>query len=399
MELYLQFGYGMMDHSRSLLTEWGGGTVILSPRDLKDGQLDRLSAAINRIPNGAVMLDPQFYLPHADHSRLVSHEYWPKGYTTGAFFAGPQLAELLYNLRLLNNRFETSEAILPGLLAAEINDDWLAIQRMILEEARAANFDRALCQTIAISADACRVETQVARLLEHTAKFPADSYYLVCEHPKGMYLVDDAAWLANVLDIAAGLKLIGSKVVIGYCNHQMLIAGAVKADAIASGNWMNVRAFPPEKFRASYEEEVKHKSVWYYCPQALSEYKLPFLDIARTVGLLSLLAPTVRDPRIDMLFGGGQPSAIGLSEQNAFRYYLSSLKRQVDETVKDTFDETVATHETLLSSAEALLRTLSGARISGQMRDFSGVIDVNRAALASINATRGALLRRRWPTL
>lgn len=399
MELYLQFGFGMMDHSRTLLSEWGGGTVILSPRDLKDGQLDRLAAAINRIPDGAVMLDPQFYLPHADHSRLVSHAYWPSGYTTGAFFAGPQLAQLLYNLKLLNNRLETSEVILPGLLAAEINDDWLAIQRMILEEARAADFDRPLCQTVAISADACRIEAQVAKLLEHAAKFPADSYYLVCEHPKGAYLVDDATWLANVLDITAGLKLNGSRVVIGYCTHQMLIAGTAKADAIASGNWMNVRSFPPEKFRASYEEEIKHRSVWYYCPQALSEYKLPFLDIARTVGLLNLLAPAVRDSRVEALFSGGQPSAIGLPEQNAFRYYLCSLKRQVDETVKDTFDDTVAQHEVLLSAAETLLRTLSGSKISGQLRDFSDIVAVNRAALASISVTRGSLLRRRWSTL
>jgi hypothetical protein len=58
MRLYLQFGWGTMDHSRSLISEWGGGTVILSPRDLKDDQLSRFSKAVNRIPNGAVMLDP-----------------------------------------------------------------------------------------------------------------------------------------------------------------------------------------------------------------------------------------------------------------------------------------------------------------------------------------------------
>jgi hypothetical protein len=34
MELYLQFGYGMMEHTRRLVDEWDGGTVILSPRDL-----------------------------------------------------------------------------------------------------------------------------------------------------------------------------------------------------------------------------------------------------------------------------------------------------------------------------------------------------------------------------
>jgi hypothetical protein len=399
MELYLQFGYGMMDHSRSLISSWGGGTVILSPRDLKDGQLDRLSKDINRLSNGAVMLDPQFYLPHSDHSRLVSHSYWPTDYATGAFFAGPQLSKLIYDLKLLNDALDTSEAILPGLLATQINNDWLSAQRMILDEAKNTSFGKPLCQTIAISADACRDDTQVANLLEHTAEYKAESYYLVCEHPKGNYLVDDAAWLANVLDIAAGLKLNGARVIIGYCNHQMLIASTVKADAIASGTWMNVRSFPPEKFRLSYEEEVKKKAVWYYCPQALSEYKLPFLDIAQKLGVLNLLSPKPVSPRVKALFSGGQPSTIGLSEPDAFQHYLSSLKQQVDDSVKGSFDDTVVAHETLLSEVESLLKGLTGYKIRGQLRDFSEIIDVNRAALEVIKATRGPLLRRNWTKL
>jgi serine/threonine protein kinase len=43
MELYLQFGYGMMEHCRFLVSEWQGGTVVLSPRDLTDEQLGRLA--------------------------------------------------------------------------------------------------------------------------------------------------------------------------------------------------------------------------------------------------------------------------------------------------------------------------------------------------------------------
>src|SRR5689334_11376800 len=83
MDLYLQFGYGMMDHCRSLLSAWGGGTVILSPRDLRHEQLVRLASEIIDTPNGAVLVDPQFYLPHADHERLVAHAYWPKDYDSG----------------------------------------------------------------------------------------------------------------------------------------------------------------------------------------------------------------------------------------------------------------------------------------------------------------------------
>jgi hypothetical protein len=54
MELYLQFGYGMMALSRELVEEWEGGTVILSPRDLTSDQCQRLSNAIRSLPNGKV---------------------------------------------------------------------------------------------------------------------------------------------------------------------------------------------------------------------------------------------------------------------------------------------------------------------------------------------------------
>jgi hypothetical protein len=202
-----------------------------------------------------------------------------------------------------------------------------------------------------------------------------------------------------MVDLVAGLKLNGGKVILGYCNHQMLIAALGKADAIASGTWMNVRSFPPEKFQLSYQEEIRTRAVWYYCPQSLSEYKLPFLDIAKTVGLLPMLAPTIMDPRVEHLFSGGQPSTIGLSEGAAFRYYLSSLKGQVDGSVRAGFDETVAVHESLLSEAEAILATLHSHGISGQMRDFSDIIAVNRAAIAATLVTRGAILRRQWPSL
>lgn len=85
MELYLQFGYGMMDHCRVLLSSWGGGTAILSPRDLTDDQLRRLGADLAAVPGANTLLDPQFYLPHSDHKKLCEHDYWPKDYETTVF--------------------------------------------------------------------------------------------------------------------------------------------------------------------------------------------------------------------------------------------------------------------------------------------------------------------------
>jgi len=40
MNLFLQFGYGMMEHCRELVPSMPGTTVILSPRDLNENQIE-----------------------------------------------------------------------------------------------------------------------------------------------------------------------------------------------------------------------------------------------------------------------------------------------------------------------------------------------------------------------
>lgn len=401
MELGLQFGYGMMEHCRHLVSAWGGGTVVLSPRDLNDDQLRRLSAGLLELAHSRVLLDPQFYLPHADHERLCSHSYWPANYESGAFWSGIGLANLLAQLGNLNAELKTSAFILPGLLADRVDDDWLATQSMVLEEAASRGGKRELYMTVALGADATRDQDQIAKLLEAAAEWSPGGYYIVCEHPDGQYLVADPNWLANVLDLVAGFKLLGRRVILGYCNHQMLIASAAKIDAICSGTWMNVRSFPPDKFRTQYEEEIKQRTTWYYCPQALSEYKVPFLDIAHRLRLLPQMKPpaTLKSTYADALFSGVQPSSVGFTEQAAFRHFLQCLRSQCIGSSLGTFDETVSEHERALDDAESLLKTLGAARIRGQLRDFTEIIDVNRAALAVLTSTRGPMLRRRWAQL
>jgi hypothetical protein len=398
MELYLQFGYGMMEHCRTLMTQWQGGTVILSPRDLTDEQLGRFSASLCEIGGTDLLLDPQFYVPHADHERLCSHDYWPADYQTGTFWQGPALQTLLKRLQDLNRRLGTSSFVLPGMLATQIDEDWLGIQQSTLKEAAALDTGQRLMMTIALSADASRSPDQIANLLERAERWEPDSFYVVVEHPKGQYLVDDPNWLANVIDLTAGLRLLRRPVVLGYCNHQMLVAALAKTDAIASGTWMNVRSFPPEKFVTDYEEEMKQRATWYYCPQALSEYKIPFLDIAARLRLLDRMAPPadLDGGYTGVLFSGAQPSSVGFTEQSAFRHYLYALRQQVLRAPQTTFDEAVDGHRRTLDEAEATLRVLGSAGIRGQQRDFTAILDVNRAALELFVSLRGPMLRREW---
>lgn len=401
MELYLQFGYGMMQHCRHLISSWGGGTVVLSPRDMSDIQLRTLSSEITRLTGGRTLLDPQFYLPHADHERLRSHQYWPSDYETGTFFQGRPLRDLLRRLIELNEAVGASKLILPGLLATTIDDAWLQTQRAMIEAAQELASNLPMIMTIALDADTTRNQDHIASLLEFAPDWGAHGFYIVCEHPNGDYLVRDPNWLANVLDLVSGLRLSGAEVILGYCNHQMLSASVARANAICSGTWMNVRSFPPDKFRSTYEEEIRQRATWYYCPQALSEYKIPFLDVAQRQQLLARMAPP---PELDggythRLFEGPQPTTVGFSEQIAFRHYLHALRGQIRALEHASYDEARASQEDLLDEAENLLATLSRAGVRGQQRDFSEAIDVNRAAFALLDSIRGPILRRRWSTL
>lgn len=401
MHLYLQFGYGMMEHTRHLLKKWGGGGVILSPRDLAPEQLVAFASDIRELPNAKMFLDPQFFLPRADHERLCSHEYWPSDYDSGSFWSGAPLLDLLNRLARLNESVGSAAFFLPGLLASTVDEDWFLTQEAVLSRAQSLEVDLPLIMTIALSADAVRSQEGVALLLERSEHWKAAGCYLVCEHPGGAYLVQDPLWLASVIDIAAGLRLSGKQVLLGYCNHQMLIAAASKVNAICSGTWMNVRSFPPAKFRANYEEEIKQRAKWYYCPQALSEYRIQFLDFAQTQGLLPLMSPTAEldGGYCHQLFAGPQPTSVPFNEQPAFRHYLNALRGQAISAVRDSFDATIATHETLLNDAENLLGTLTAGAVTGGLRDFQDALDVNRAALSRLNSTRGPILRRAWSTL
>lgn len=397
MELNLQFGHGMMGHARELIAAWGGGRVILSPRDLTEGQLVKVSKELVAV-GGESLLDPQCFAHDADHKRLTNHDYWKvyREHQTAAFAGGIVAAELLHELSKLASKLGISTHIVPGLLATSISPEWLAFQEGILSEAPNHLKGRRLA-TIALSQSVLRDEAAIEELVERAGKWDVDGYYVVPETPAA-YLVADPVWLANLLILTSGLKLSGREILVGYCSHQMLCLAAAGVDAIASGTWLNVRSFPPDKFYSPDEDEVSRRTTWYYCPQALSEYKLQFLDIALRAGLLHSMAPSASlgSTFADPLFAGANPTDINWGEQSAFRHYLTSLRAQAAVATLATFEESVKAHGQLLDNAEAFSRPLRSAGVRGGDRDFHEYFDVNRAAMSDFVRARGPLLSRVW---
>jgi len=301
----------------------------------------------------------------------------------------------------LNQSLGSGAFILPGILADTVDEDWLNTHDEILSEAQSTDPGMPIFATCAFSSDALRNNDQVASFIEHAEKWGPDGYYLVFEHAEGNYLVDNPQWIANMLDICASLRMLGKRVIVGYSNQQTLIAAVAKVEAIASGTWMNVRSFPPEKFRSTYEDEIKQRSIWYYCPQALSEYKLSYLDIAYSLGMLETLATpsALNGGYVDVLFRGPQPTAVGLTEQAAFRHFLHALRTQVRSCVKPSLDATIAHHNELLDVAQDTLQRLRSAGVFGQFREFTECIEAHRSALSLFTAQRAPTLRRKWASL
>src|SRR5678816_4386982 len=117
MQMYLQIGHGMIAHTRELLSRWGGGGAILSPRDLDEQQLVRLAGEVHAA-GGESLLDPQCYVRNADHEGLVAHEYWNaiRRHATGAFTGGPGTDALLTAIAELSSAAGISTHILPACI-------------------------------------------------------------------------------------------------------------------------------------------------------------------------------------------------------------------------------------------------------------------------------------------
>jgi hypothetical protein len=397
MKFYLQFGHGMMAHCSALIGAGVGEGVILSPRDLTLRQLQEVANTTSRSKK-SVIFDPQCYIRDADHPRLTEHTYWMayKKTATSSILTEQGAAAVIAPLYAYNVALGTELVLLPGLMADAVTEDWLSLHRNIVEQASRLIEDRPIFATIALSTDATADEAQVEAVVEEASRWNVAGFYVVAQAAK--YLVEDINWLANLMILTAGLKLLGKKVIVGYSNHQSLCLATANVDVIASGTWLNVRAFDPAKFYIPDEDEISRRTTWYYCPQALSEYKLVFLDAARRNGILDDLraADSLGSRFADPLFAGPAPTSVNWPEQIAFRHYLTCLNAQSIQARKSSFTETLDEHRRSLDLAESLLKRFRSKGVLGGDREFTQILDINRSAVTLLTQARGAQLRKAW---
>lgn len=202
-------------------------------------------------------------------------------------------------------------------------------------------------------------------------------------------------WLSNLLQICAAIKLSGKKLIVGYGNHQLLCLTAAGVDAMATGTYLNVRHFF-NKFEK--DDVIQRKSVWYYYPAAMSEYKMGFLDVAYNTDVLQQMKPIKDMDRgfVDILFAGALPSATSFNETMAFKHYIHCVKGQMKNLSKATYQETVTANEVMLETAMRRIEYMEKNGVFAQARSFKDIVDVNRAALQRLDNVRGFQLKQDW---
>lgn len=398
MDLFIQMGHGMQSLALELLGSGDAETFILSPLNSTPDRLIKFGQSVSRM-NGKSLLDPQLYCPRKYHKNLAQYSYWPQDSKT--LFESGNCDSVIEPLAQLNAAINSKAFILPSSIVRNTDERWNFIQKCIIESARKYSPHSELLHTIALTSDVLMDEAQVQSILAFAETWDVPGIYIVCEHPAHYYLVDKPLWVSNLLDLVSGLKRQNKQVIVGYASHQLLCLSLAKCDAIAAGNFLNVRWFQPEHFETTENEDISRRAVWYYCPQALSEFKIPFLDIAKRMNLLDRLAPSadMMDVYCEMLFGTALPSSTGYGEKQSHRHYLCSLRHQCQSAVRTSYSETKAAHLLLLETAEHLLSGLREKGIKGQDRDFAEIIDVNRAAIAALDMAYGFALSKEWDSI
>jgi len=394
MELYLQYGNGMKGMCLELLEKWNGGTIILSPVNIEQNKINQYSKEFKK-KGSKLMFDPQLFFTKDAREKLANYDYWPNENTTISD------EDVLHNINKgvlkINIEIECERIILPSKQIKESN--YYSILKQLKQSIKffRSNTQKKLFSTIALYPESIRNTEFIEKIINDFSELDVDGYYIVPQPPNSEYIVTDATWSIGLLKLLTCLKFTKREVIVGYSNHQGLVYSLANVDAIASGNFMNTRAFSPDKFKKP-TGVIKQKSNWFYVPNAMCEFKVILLDIAKQRGIIDFFKPVglFENDDSNKLFSGANPSSANFTETNSFKHYLHCLKIQCNELKNETYENTYSKYEFLLNSAEKHLKEIKKSGISGQNRDFEDGIEANRIAMVACKQDYGFKLKFEW---
>lgn len=323
MELFIQQGYGMMGLNREFAEKYDNMSFILSPRSLQVGQdIKRIEEHAEELRDrGAkILFDPQFYLPRTNIEKILNFPYFEGlDYATTDFLGdeAKRFSEnaVKYQKRVLN----TSSVIIPGAYTNSYSQDWSKLHDDLIEGALFSGIDGEFYQTLSMGPDLV-LSDEFDDLIGTLVLSEADGFYVTLKKPSDDFMVTDDTYLYKLLDAFLSIKLAGKKIILGYSNQQDIMFSSVGVDAIASGNYQNVRFFNPDIFFDNGEENIKRKGSWYYDNKTLSEFKPQQMSLAQRRGFFEMFGPINEYNR--SLLEANPVTGVPWPEGKNFRNYL-----------------------------------------------------------------------------
>jgi hypothetical protein len=375
MDFGIQMGHGMKGIAETLLEKWGGGTLVLSPRNSQANakvtakeKLIELARDFSDDMN-QILIDPQLFSTKSASRNLEMFPHWQlcSGDLSSTY------RQVVQEIIDLNTACECESIILPSATSYQIDKTWKKLQLSIINEANKVSTKSDYYVTVALGFDVIKDIEQVDSIIAEVEKWDGKGVYLVCEHYNHEYLTDQPLWLLNLMLLVAGIKRTQKRVLFGYASHQMLQLSLAGCDCMFSGNFLNVRKFQTETFEGPTDDSVSRRTKWYYVPQALSEFKVTTLDIAHQLGELSVLRTPYDDEEfVDMLFNDVVlPSNTNYNETFSFKHYLHCLKRQCEQFTRQSYLDTFNSFQSYLQTAELILMGLKDKGIFDGDRNFA----------------------------
>lgn len=390
LRLFIQQGNGMRALCKAAARMLPGTTIVMSPRHFKDEEsLITYSKEVAEFGVNSCV-DPQLYMSFLSRktARMPEFCYWEK-LATGSLVAG------MDGLFDLNRQLGVENVVLPGHYLQKIETAELAKMKDFAEAAKGVK--KAVYLTLCLAHGVFRAERQFNRLLKFLEGTDVSGVYIIPEHVDDDYLTDDPVWLQRVMELCADIRSIGKRVIIGYSGHQMLPLSCAAADALVVGKGRTTRTFRIDAFRKREEGDVgyAHPKPSYYCAQALSEYSLKYLDLARNKSVLELMSPTGFKPtrEVGSLFSSKSPLSSGFGLQDGYLHYFLALDWQCRESSRGrTLEERKAWHAHVFAEAQDLLMLLHKHGVKGLLKDFLRYVDVSRSAIQAFGESRGTKL-------
>lgn len=400
MQCGIQLGHGMRSYTEELVSAWGHAMVMLGPRNFDSRGMnapDKLVAFSKTISkNGAcTFVDPQLFSCKAPQKHLASFPHCSACQQD----LSQHYREVVKELATLNAAACTQALILPSNTTDVVDDKWRTLQESMVSAA--AEFtDQDVYITVALTSSALRTEASINTIANLAEKLPIKGVYLVCEHPRGDYLTNDALWLLNLMLMAAAIRLSGKEVFVGYASHQQLSLVVSKCTAIFSGTYLNMRHFATENFEADDSSGPNKHVRWYYAPNLLSEYRTVTLDIAKQRGMLDAMRTPFKESRYaELLFSGDMPSGTAYKDRDSFLHYLDSLHKQCSFFSRQTFQDSFDAYLSFLQTAGRAVEGLHREGIYDRRRSYLDALDASESAVLAFGSEMGFQMSMSWDEL